>query len=204
MNRSIISTNPCERGGRLYKGGGRSEIIWTAADLRALASKASLEVMAAVLLALWTGQRQSDVLRMPWAAYDGKTIRLVQPKTGKRVTIPVGATLKRFLDSIERVGDTILVSSTGNPWTKDGFKSSFYRAVERAGVDDRHFHDLRGTAVTRLALSECSVPEIASITAHSRKDVEAILDAHYLGGRVELAEQAALKLESRFGEPAEA
>ncbi len=43
------------------------------------------------------------------------------------------------------------------------------------------------------------MPEIAAITGHSLKDVEALLDAHYLDGRVELAEQAALKLESRFG-----
>jgi len=28
----------------------------------------------------------------------------------------------------------------------------------------------------------------------------ALLDAHYLGGRIELAEQAALTLESRYGE----
>ena len=90
----------------------------------------------------------------------------MQSKTGKHVTIPVGATLKKFLDGIERVGDTILVSSTGNPSTKDEFKSSFYRAVASAGIDDRHFHDLRGTAVTRLALAECSVPQIASITGH--------------------------------------
>jgi integrase len=199
-NRSIIASNPCERGGRLYKGGKRAKIIWMEPDLRALAAVASLEVMAAVLLALWTGQRQGDLLAMPWSAYDGRSIKLVQSKTNKSVAIPVGDTLRRFLDGMKRQGDTILVSSTGNPWTKDGFKSSFYRAVERAGIDDRHFHDLRGTAVTRLALSECSVPQIASITGHSLRDVEAILDAHYLGGRVELAEQAALKLESRYGE----
>ena len=55
---------------------------------------------------------------------------------------------------------------------------------------DLHFHDLRGTAVTRLALSNCSVPEIASIAGHTMKTVQEILDAHYLGGRVELAESA--------------
>ena len=55
----------------------------------------------------------------------------------------------------------------------------------RADLGDLHFHDLRGTAVTRLALAGCTVPEIAAITGHSLKDVEAILDAHYLGGRFE-------------------
>ena len=64
---------------------------------------------------------------------------------------------------------------------------------------DLHFHDLRGTAVTRLALSNCTVPEIASITGHSMETVQAILDAHYLGGRVELAESAIKKLNAVYG-----
>jgi len=38
------------------------------------------------------------------------------------------------------------------------------------------------------------VPEIAPITGHSLKDVEAILDAHYLG-TTKLADSAVAKLE---------
>jgi hypothetical protein len=41
------------------------------------------------------------------------------------------------------------------------------------------------------------VPEIATFTGHSLKDVEAILDAHYLGRDVRLAENAVRKLELR-------
>jgi integrase len=50
-------------------------------------------------------------------------------------------------------------------WTTDGFKTSWAKAFDRAGLgdEDLHFHDLRGTAVTRLALSGCTVPEIAAI-----------------------------------------
>ena len=60
----------------------------------------------------------------------------------------------------------------------------------RAGIKGVTFHDLRGCAVTRLALAGCSVSEIATITGHSLADVEAILDAHYLGRTVELVESA--------------
>ncbi len=159
--------------------------------------------MAAVILALWRGQRQGDLLRLTWKSYNGRTINLRQSKSGgKRVSIPVGETLRRLLDGLEKRSPRILVNSRGRPWTEDGFRSSFSQACVDAGIVNLHFHDLRGTAVTRLALSGCSVPEIAAITGHSLKDVEALLDAHYLGGRVELAEQAALKLESRFGESA--
>jgi hypothetical protein len=49
----------------------------------------------------------------------------------------------------------------------------------------------------RLALAEATVPQIATFTGHSLKDVEAILDAHYLGRDVQLVEAAVLKLEKR-------
>jgi hypothetical protein len=39
------------------------------------------------------------------------------------------------------------------------------------------------------------VPEIATITGHSLKDVEAILDTHYLGWITKLAVSAVAKLE---------
>ncbi len=52
-----------------------------------------------MILALWTGQRQGDLLRLPWSAYDGQMIRLKQSKTGARVMVPVGAPLKAALDA---------------------------------------------------------------------------------------------------------
>ena len=71
------------------------------------------------------------------------------------------------------------------------------KTCERAGIDGPTFHDLRGTAVVRLAIAGASVPQIAAVTGHSLKDVEAILDAHYLGRDIQLAEAAVLKLEAR-------
>jgi hypothetical protein len=68
------------------------------------------------------------------------------------------------------------------------------KAIDRAklGDADLDFHDLRGTAVTRLALSGCTTPQIAAITGHSPRDVDEILKAHYLGGQSELTEQRSL------------
>jgi integrase len=201
-----ISVNVCERGGRLYDAD-RSEIIWTADDIREFCSVASAELQAAMLLALWTGQRQGDLLRLTWKAYDGRYIRLRQSKArrgkGRRVTIPVGPPLKAVLDAAlkerNRSAVTILTNSRGAPWTEDGFRTSWDKAFRKTSLKDLHFHDLRGTAVTRLALSNCSVPEIASITGHSMTTVQQILDAHYLGGRVELAESAIKKLSEVYG-----
>jgi hypothetical protein len=46
-------------------------------------------------------------------------------------------------------------------------------------------------------LADATVPQIATFTGHSLRDVEAILDAHYLGRDVQLAELAVMKLEAR-------
>jgi integrase len=204
-DRGKIAVNVCERGGRLYESD-RSEKIWTADNIRAFCAAASEELQFGLLLALWTGQRQGDLLKLSWTNYDGTHIRLRQGKTGKRVVIPAGATLKAALDA-RRPADEgnvvsagpILVNSFGARWTGDGFRASWGKAFTRAKLDDLHFHDLRGTAVTRLALAGCTVPEIAAITGHSMTDAQEILDTHYMGGSLELAEAAVMKLDRKYG-----
>jgi len=198
-DRGRISVNVCERGGRLYEAD-RAEKIWTEEDVAKMLALHRPEISAALLLALWTGQRQGDLLRAAWPNYDGRTLRVRQGKTKARVAIPLAAPIRTMLDAMrENVATkeavTILTNTRGKPWTSDGFRTSWGKACEKAGIVGLTFHDLRGTAVTRLALSGCSTAQIASITGHSLKDVEQILDAHYLGGKIELAEQAILKLE---------
>ena len=145
-NRGLISTNPCERGGRLYRSG-RSDSIWSEDDEATFLRLAPSHLHLPLLLALWTGQRQGDLLRLPWSAYDGKRIRLRQGKGGARVTVPVGAPLKVALDAAPKRSTIILTNRDGAPWTSDGFRASWGKACKRVGVVGLTFHDLRGTAV---------------------------------------------------------
>lgn len=197
-DRGTITTNVCERGGKLYEVD-RAEVIWKPEHIRAFAAVASDELRFALILAVWTAQRQGDLIKLTWLQYDGTHIRLKQGKRKARVAIPVGAVLKAELDARrpDNADGPILRNTRGQPWTGDGFRTSWGKACTAAGLDDTdvRFNDLRGTAVTRLALAGCTVPQIASITGHSLKDVERILQAHYLGGKFELAEAAMLKLE---------
>jgi integrase len=194
LDRGLVMANPCEKGGRLYRGS-RADKIWTAADKAAFLERAPQHLHLALLLALWTGQRQGDLLRLPWSAYDGSHLQLRQGKTGARVRIPAGAPLKAALEATARRSPVILVNTDGKPWTEDGFRSSWRKACAMAGIVGVTFHDLRGTAVTRLAVCGCTEAEISAITGHSLRDVGAILDAHYLHRDPALAESAIRKLE---------
>jgi integrase len=196
--RGKIDVNPCEKGGRLYDGV-RADKVWRAEEEAAFRKAASAQLALAFDLAVWTGQRQGDLLALTWTAYDGTHIRLRQGKTGVYVVVPVYSELKALLDATQRRAVTILTTQAGLSWTPDGFRASWGKAALKAGIRGLTFHDLRGTAVLRLALAGCTVPEIATITGHAISDVQSILDANYLHRDVALAESAIRKLEARFG-----
>jgi integrase len=194
LDRGLVSTNPCEKGGRLYHGT-RAEKIWTADDEAVFIERAPAHLHPALMLALWTGQRQGDLLRLPWSAYDGQRIRLRQAKGGVPIVCPVGAPLRAVLDAMPKRSPIILTTIDGKSWTSDGFRVSWAKGCKRAGVSGVTFHDLRGTAVTRLAIAGCTEAEIATITGHSLRSVRAILDTHYLSRDPALGESAIRKLE---------
>lgn len=217
-----ITTNPCALGGRLYDGS-RVETIWTSPQVGAFLHQQQYAHMhLPLLLGLWTGQREGDVLRLKWWAYDGQVIRLKQRKGQRRgkkknasaiVVIPVAEPLKAALDAARAArlaakvtplkieDEAICLNSEGEPWREgrdgfNGFISSFRKAKEKAGIEGVNFGDLRGTAVTRLALSGCTVPEICAITGHSHTEANAILEAHYLHRDPAIAWNAIRKLEA--------
>jgi integrase len=199
-DRGRITVNPCEGGGRLYQSD-RTDRVWGEAEIAKLLSVAPSHMETMILLVLWTGQRQGDLLRLPWSAYDGRYIRLRQSKRKKEVVIPVGEILRASLDATPKRSTVILTNSRGGAWTSDGFRTSWADLVVAAGLSaaDLHFHDFRGTAVTRLAIAGATEAEIATITGLSLDTVRQILDRHYLNRDVLLAESAISKLEKRFG-----
>jgi integrase len=193
LKRKLIETNPCANGGKLYHGT-RVHKIWSEDDIARFLSTAPPYLRLAMLLATNSGQRQGDLLRLPWSAYDGSTIKLRQRKTGAYVPIPVADALKAALDAAPRRSPIMLTNSEGKPWSESGFQGAWGKATMRAGIRGLTFHDLRGTAVVTLARAGCNEVEIYSITGHKPGDVRTILTAHYLPRDAKVADNAIAKL----------
>ena len=70
IERGHITANHLRGFRRLYHAD-RSEIIWLPEHVAAFMAVAPIEMQRAMILALHTGQRQGDLLRLPWSAYDG-------------------------------------------------------------------------------------------------------------------------------------
>jgi integrase len=191
--RGLIDVNPCAEGGKLYHST-RVEKIWSDEHVARFLDVAPPVLRLPMLLAINTGQRQGDLRRLPWSAYDGTVIKIRQRKTGAYVPVPVSDELKAALDAAPRLSPLMLVNTDGKPWSESGFQSAWGKATARAGIEGLTFHDLRGTAVVMLARAGCTEAEIYSITGHKPSDVRAILTAHYLPRDGEVAANAIAKL----------
>jgi len=204
LDREMISRHPLEKVEKVNDGT-RRDIIWKDDEIDLFKNGRKTEdgkkweikpatepLVRAMMLALWTGQRQGDLLKLTWKAYDGQSIALRQSKTGAHVRVKVSADLKACLDNVRR-GDSVMILTNGQdqPW-KTGFKSSWRKAVEKAGIEDRTFHDLRGTFVTLAYRNGASIKEIAEVSGHSEKDAETIIRKHYL-----VSSAAVEKIEAR-------
>jgi integrase len=211
VDRGQASANYLRGFKRLYHAN-RSEIVWLPEHIAPFMNVAPVEMQRALILGLHTGQREGDLLRMPWSAYDGVRISLRQGKArrgrelGPLIEIPCTSALRRMLDGMDRVSPLILTTKTGQSFKKRYFARLWDEAMTKAGLQsvslpgsdhrvELHFHDLRGTAVTLLSEARCTPQQIATITGHSLKNVHRILE-RYLARTRGLAEQAIFNFEN--------
>jgi integrase len=210
IERGHITANHLRGFKRLYHAD-RSEIIWLPEHVAAFMAVAPVEMQRAMILALHSGQRQGDLLRLPWSAYDGTSITLRQGKArrgrspGPPISIRCTAALRRMLDGMERTSPLILTTKTGQSFKRRYFARQWDEAATAAGLETitlpgfdepvrLHFHDLRGTTVTLLSESGSTPQQIAPITGHSLKTIHRILE-RYLARTSGLADQAIFNFE---------
>ena len=178
--------NPCLLVPKLKGGEGYDHWPWEMIQLAR--EHLRRDLWFAMALALYTGQRLGDVLAMRWDQIANNMIAVAQEKTKKRLEVPLHADLRQILTEVPRSAVTILTNTAGTPWTKDGFKTSWSKALakpkHREGApppawplqpiraEGLVFHGLRKSAVVFLLEAGCSVAEVASITGQSWKMVE--------------------------------
>ena len=117
-----------------------------------------------ILFALHTGMRRGEILNLKWGDIDLKR-RLVtvhKSKNGAKRAIP----LSNVLCEILRETKVIDISGKVFPVTVSALKDGFCRAVEKAGLEDFHFHDLRHTFTTRIVQNGIDLYVVKELLGH--------------------------------------
>ena len=118
-------------------------------------------------LHLFTGQRGSDVHRMTWGDVSGASIRVVQQKTGAKLTIPLHRDLRPILAAVDRQHLVIVPTEYGKAFTRGGFGNFMREAITAAGLPmECEPHGLRKAAGRLLAEAGCSARQIMAVLGH--------------------------------------
>ena len=150
---------------------------WSEPEITSFLSTAPAHLRDVMMVALYTGQRRSDLCKMDWNDYDGEIIRVVQQKTGKHVAIPVHPILKMHLATMKRRrwGDRtpILLNAYRAAWQPDSMRVAVKTHCRRIGLGEKQLHGVRKTTASILAEIGCTPHQIAAITGHqSLKEVQ--------------------------------
>lgn len=121
----------------------------------------------ALALALYTGQRRSDLIRMGKQHVREGKIAVAQQKTGVRLWIPLHRELKAIIDATPSDNLTYLVARTGSPLSPVAFSHRMKAWAREAGLEACPLHGLRKAACRRLAEAGCSTLEIMAVSGHS-------------------------------------
>ena len=188
-----LEPNPCRKGCvDFYKEESRERFVTAAEMPKLFAAIDAEEPLFADFfrVALFTGQRRSNVESMRWDELDLNAARWSIPgskfKTGKSIDVhlakPAVAILKRRLgEQVEARTTAILTGqmsaeAPANPWifpTRSAsghlveIKSAWKRIRERAGLPDVRPHDLRRSLGSWAAATGASLPLIGKALGHA-------------------------------------
>jgi integrase len=123
-----------------------------------------------VVLALSTGARKMELLRLTWQNIDLRRaqITLEHTKNGERRALPLtGLALQEIarLAKVRRLGTTLVFPRTDGRKPLD-IRHAWAQALQAAGITDCSFHDLRHSCASYLAMSGASLVEIAAVLGH--------------------------------------
>lgn len=142
--------NPCQ-GVKGYRETGRSRYV-TDEEFDKVRAKAHFTVIDAMDLALLTGQRPADVLKLKRSDIRDGALWVVQNKTGMRLGIEIVGDLAAVIARIKArpkkaISDYLIQDENGQPLTQHALRSRFDKARDLAGVDFQ-FRDIRAKAAT--------------------------------------------------------
>lgn len=147
------TANPCA-GIRGFRETGRDRYV-TDEEFNAVRKFAHPTVADAMALALLTGQRPADVLKMRRADVRGDALHVVQNKTGKRMAIALtgelGALVARLLAHPKQPA-YLLCNDDGSPVSSHQLRTRFEKARIDAGVNFQ-FRDIRAKAGTEASIN---------------------------------------------------
>lgn len=141
---------------RLPENNARHEYL-SISQVKTLASHASETVAAAIWIALLTGARRGELLKLTAADITADHLRIIagNTKTLRERLVPIAPALRPWIRHIP-----LAINA-------EGLKTGFRRAREAAGMPQIHYHDLRHSCASLLIELGVDLTTIRDILGHT-------------------------------------
>ena len=183
----LLLRNPClVRGAGVARSGERTTA--TLAQVEALAEAVPPRYRMLILLAAWSGARWGELVALSrdrldleqgtmridrqYVELEDNSLVLDTPKTAagiRTVHIPphLLPELRAHLEDHRNHPTLVFTTGLGGPLSRGGFRSTWVKAREHAGLPDFRFHDLRHTGNTLAATTGASTKELMARMGHA-------------------------------------
>ena len=165
---NLIVENPTHGIPKLRENGSRMRYL-DQDEIRRLLECASVRFRPILTVALHTGMRRGEIMKLEWRDVDlrNRVLRVRESKSGKQRIIPIDDTLHSTLRGLPSRFEKGLVFPspvTGNRWTD--FKRQFRNATKKAKIDDFRFHDTRHTFASHLVMAGVDIRTVQELLGH--------------------------------------
>lgn len=127
---------------------------------------ANIQPYLAILIALETGMRQGEILKLQWDDIDlGRDIISVRDaKNGHNRQVVMSDRLAAHLATVQRTNDAVFQI------TSSGLQQAFRKLTRRLQMYDLRFHDLRHEAISTFFERGLTVPEVQLMSGRRTLD----------------------------------
>ena len=120
-----------------------------------------------ILIAIETGLRQGELIKLKWndVDLDSRLLKVKDTKNGEDRVVPLSNKSLSILQSLPRLGEAVFNASHSS------LQNAWKRLIKRSGLNNLHFHDLRHEAISRFIERGLTIPEAASISGHKAQSM---------------------------------
>ena len=133
-----------------------------------LLSNCSKKLRPIIVLALFTGFRRGEILNLKWRDIDFRRniITLLDTKNGDKREVPMNEQVKTALIRVRKHPESeyIFCGQDGKPC--HDIRKSFFTLLNKSGIKDFRFHDLRHTFASHLVMSGVDLNTVRELMGH--------------------------------------
>jgi integrase len=210
--RKLVSgDNPVSESGKLKEPGGRVRYLTWDEEERLLAACPEW-LRDLVIVACHTGIRRGALLGLQWQdvhfEIEEGMIRVSQDlsKNGEEYWVHMNPTVREALERVLRASAQTEASDyvfgKPNGQRRKSIRTAWKKALERAGIEDFRFHDLRHTAASRVVMRGGSLYDAGRLLGHRTPGMTqryAHLSPEHMQGVARLTERPAQAIDPPSG-----